>query len=51
MIPNFNVENLRRDKKPQAYNQSKTSTMKKKKKTKYKVLPSSSLPILVEQLD
>ena len=30
MTPNFNVENLQRDKKSLAYNQSKTSTMKNK---------------------
>ena len=30
MTPNFNLENLWRDQKPQAYNLSKTSTMKNK---------------------
>ena len=29
-IPNFNVENIRRDKKQRAYNRSKTFTMKNK---------------------
>ena len=31
MAPNFNMENLWIDKKPRAYNRSKTSTMKNKK--------------------
>lgn len=31
MTPDFNVEHLRKDIKPQAYNQSKTSFMKNKK--------------------